>query len=79
MINRKGDKLHLSKEEEFEILKMVLDKFLWIGTITLMFGVYLLLSPSADVGLGLLITLIGATLLLMFTSIITKQFNYKKS
>ncbi len=78
MIKRKGSKMHLSKEEEFEILKMVLDKFLWIGTISLMFGVYLLLTPHNDVGLGLLVTLIGATMLLMFTSIITKQFNYKK-
>ncbi len=78
MIKRKGNKLHLSKEEEFEILKMVLDKFLWIGTISLMAGVYLLLRPDSEVGLGLLVTLIGATLLLMFTSIITKQFNYSK-
>ncbi len=78
MIKPKANKLHLSKEEEFEILKMVLDKFLWIGTISLMFGVYLLLSPQNDVGLGLLVTLIGATLLLIFTSVITKQFDYKK-
>lgn len=79
MLKRKENKTHLSKEEEFEIFKLVIDKFLWVGTIALVYGVYLLLKPDTDVGFGFLITLIGATILLIFTSVITREFNYKRT
>lgn len=68
----------LTHEEQFELQKLVLDKFLWIGTIGLLYGLFVLLDPRQPTGYGLLITLIGALILLILTSVIGTHFHYKK-
>ena len=77
----KKEKLRLTRDEEFQILKLVLDKVLWLGTVGLGVGLYLLLRPEQDKMLGLLVTLIGAFILMVFTAIISKEIhmhrNYK--
>lgn len=79
MVFRKREKqFHLTKSEEFEIFKLALDKYLWIGTIFLLYGVFLLLDKSVDIRLGIIITLIGATILFLFTAVIGKDLNYKR-
>lgn len=72
------EKKHLSREEEFELFKLVYDKFLWIGTVGTVYGIYLLLNPGVNTLYGLLITLIGALFLLVLTAIIAKNINYHK-
>lgn len=79
VFRKRKQKYHLTKAEEFQILKIVLDKYLWIGTIALMYGCFLLLNKQSDMELGIIITLIGATILLIFTAIVGKDLNYKKS
>lgn len=80
MVFRKREqKYHLTKDEEFQILKIILDKYLWIGTIALLYGMFLLVNKNTDVRLGVIVTLIGATVLLIFTAIVGKDMNYKKS
>lgn len=80
MVFRKREqKYHLTKDEEFQILKIILDKYLWIGTIALLYGMFLLVNKETDVKLGIIITLIGATVLLIFTAIVGKDINYKKT
>lgn len=74
MLRKKNDKLRLTREEEFELLKLIFDKFLWLGTIGLAVGTYMLLT-SENVWFGLLITFIGAMILMLFTAIVMREFH----
>lgn len=78
MIKKERQKYHLTKSEEFEVLKMVLDKYLWLGTIALMYGCYMIIDKSKDLTLGIIVTLIGAAILLLFTAIVSRDLNFKK-
>lgn len=70
MVLKRDNKLRLSREEEFEILKLVFDKLLWIGTIVSLYGLYLLLDAGTTPSKGLLTIGIGAFFLFIFTSIV---------
>ncbi|MFT4261566.1 MAG: hypothetical protein ACMXX9_04005 [Candidatus Woesearchaeota archaeon] len=74
MLRKKNDKLRLTREEEFELLKLVFDKFLWLGTIGLAAGTYMLLT-NENIWFGLLITFIGAMILMLFTAIVMREFH----
>lgn len=78
MFKKRKNKLSLTHDEEFQLFKLVIDKYLWLGTIGIVAGIYLLLSKSADWGLGVLILLVSITILLMFTSIMIRHFEFKK-
>ena len=65
-------KRRLSEQQEFEIMKMVLDKFLWLGFGIMAYGLYLMYSATIPVGLTWMI--VGAIILLLFTWIIVKQY-----
>lgn len=74
VLRKPKQKLILSREEEFSILKLILDKFLWISTFALGFGLYMIVNPTYDdANLGILIMLVGAFLFLLFTGIIMKE------
>lgn len=74
VLRKPKQKLVLSRDEEFAILKLILDKFLWVATFALGFGLYIIISPGyEDPNLGVLIMLIGAFLFLLFTGIIMKE------
>ena len=79
MFKKNGPKTLLTKEEEFHIFRMILDKFLWIGTIAILYGLFLLLNPNADSGLGMLILGIGLFFMLLFTSILARNLEWKKN
>ena len=78
MFRKQKNKLRLTRDEEFQILKLILDKFLWLGTIGMGVGLFMLLQPSQDNMLGLLITLIGALILMMFTAIIAREIHVQR-
>jgi uncharacterized membrane-anchored protein len=79
MIFKKPEKkIRLTPDEEFQLFKIVLDKYLWLGTIGLMVGIYCLFNKNIDVGFGLLLTLVGAIILLSFTAILTRHFDFKR-
>ncbi len=65
----------ITKSEEFEILKLVLDKFLWLGVFIMAYGFYKVVN-AADLGMGLSILAAGAVLLLLFVWILMKEYNY---
>lgn len=65
-------KKRLSEQQEFEIMKLVLDKFLWLGFIVMGFGVYQMFSTSIPAGLTWIIT--GAILLILFMILIVKEY-----
>lgn len=65
-------KKRLSEHEEFEIMKIVLDKFLWLGTILMAFGLYLMMTATIIEGLYYIIA--GAVLMLLFAWLIIREF-----
>lgn len=66
-------KQRLSKDQEFEIMKLVLDKFLWLGFIVMGWGMYQSLSMSSFLA-GIWYMISGAVLLLLFVLIIVKEY-----
>lgn len=81
MINHKrGGKMkkRLTQSEEFEIMKLVLDKFLWLGVGIMAYGLYVLVSGvTAEAGIfskGIITMIIGIVLLILFMIIIVKEY-----
>ena len=69
-------KKRMTEQQEFEIMKMVLDKFLWVGVAVMMFGVYQMLTKTVSDGINYL--LIGAVVLILFAYIIVKEYEIIK-
>ena len=66
-------KRRLSEAQEFEILKLVLDKFLWLGFGIMGFGLYQMYSnDSIQIGLSWMAA--GAIILFLFSWIIVKEY-----
>lgn len=65
-------KRRLSEQQEFEIMKMVLDKFLWLGFGIMAFGLYQMYTTTIPIGLSWMTA--GAVILLIFTWIIVKEY-----
>jgi len=70
MVLSRDNKLRLSRDEEFQMLKLIFDKFLWIGTIISLYGLYLVLDAGTAPSKGLVTIGIGAFFLFLFTSIV---------
>jgi hypothetical protein len=69
-------KKRLSEQQEFDIMKMVLDKFLWLGFILMAFGLYKSFQDNVVIGLSWII--VGAFLLVLFMILIVKEFEVIK-
>ena len=65
-------KRRLASHEEFEVMKIVLDKFLWIGTALMGWGLYKSIADTFMDGFWYILT--GAILMLVFAWIIIKEF-----
>lgn len=65
-------KRRLASHEEFEIMKLVLDKFLWLGTALLGYGIFL--SIKEELQSGLWYVLAGTLLMIIFAWFIIKEF-----
>ncbi|MFC1768502.1 hypothetical protein ACFLZX_01940 [Nanoarchaeota archaeon] len=65
-------KKRLTISEEFEIMKLVLDKFLWLGFIIMAFGMYTMYDKTFTDGLVWII--VGAIVLILFMIIIVKEY-----
>ena len=68
-------KKHLTHSEGFEIMKIVLDKFLWIGTIIMIYGLYTL-GVKQEFKNGILAIISGTIIMLLFRWIIIKNFEF---
>ena len=71
-------KKHLTRDEEFKIMLLVLDKFLWLGVGIMAYGFFQMISATKNVWEGLTILLAGALLLIIFMVMILKEYNYMK-
>jgi len=72
----KSMKKRLSEQQEFEIMKLVLDKFLWLGFIIMAFGMYKMFTDTIYTGLTWIV--VGAVLLILFMLIIVKEYEVVK-
>jgi len=70
-------KSKLSLQQEFEIMKLVLDKFLWLGFIVMGWGMYLAIRDSTVLP-GLWYMIAGAVLLTLFLILIVKEYEILK-
>ena len=66
----------LTSQQEFEIMKLVLDKFLWLGFIVMGFGMYQMFANSIPAGLMWIV--VGAILLILFMLLIVKEYEIIK-
>ena len=72
-------KKRMTQHEEFEVMKMVLDKFLWLGFGIMAYGFYLLVSQQVEAFLkGLLFLFGGAMVLIVFMALIIKEYEIVK-
>jgi uncharacterized integral membrane protein len=73
----KSTKKRMTEQQEFEIMKLVLDKFLWLGFIVMGWGMYQSLSQS-DLMAGIWYLISGAVILLLFMIVIVKEYEVVK-
>ena len=70
-------KRQLSREEEFQIMSLVLDKFLWLGFGIMTFGLYeLYKGPSSSNGFYIMFA--GAAILIVFIIILVREYELSK-
>ncbi|MBI5390473.1 hypothetical protein HZB02_03220 [Candidatus Woesearchaeota archaeon] len=68
-------KKRLTVDQEFQIMKLVLDKFLWVGILIMLYGLYMMVNAGQDaVVRGLSYMLAGAAVLVLFMFIIIKEY-----
>jgi len=65
-------KKRLTQNEEFEIMKLVLDKFLWMGFGVMVFGLYKIFTSTLSAGLAWMLA--GAAILVILMLIVVKEF-----
>ena len=70
-------KKRMTEQQEFEVMRLVLDKFLWLGFLVMGWGMYTSIRDSAVLP-GLWFMLAGAVLLFLFLVIIVKEYEIWK-
>jgi hypothetical protein len=68
----------MTKDEEFEIMKLVLDKFLWLGVGIMAYGFYKVVTLTESLGYGFAIMFAGAIILVIFMALLIKEYNFMK-
>lgn len=70
-------KKRLTENQEFEIMKLVLDKFLWIAFIVMGYGFYKIVD-TGSASPGALYMIAGVVLLIIFIVVIVKEYEIIK-
>lgn len=65
-------KKRLTQQQEFDIMKLVLDKFLWLGTIVMAYGGWRLFQEEYAIGFSWIVA--GAIILVLFMVLIIKEY-----
>ena len=71
-------KKHLTDQQEFDILKLVLDKFLWLGFGIMAFGLYVIITGRVELIQGLSYMVTGAIVLIIFMVILLKEYEISR-
>jgi len=69
-------KKRLSEHQEFEIMKLVLDKFLWLGFVVMAYGLYTIFTGTLQDGLTWIV--VGAVVLILFVFLIVREYEIIK-
>lgn len=69
-------KKRLTREEEFQIMKLILDKFLWLGFGVMVYGLYRMVTANITSGIAWMIT--GAIVLVLFMVIMVREYEIIK-
>lgn len=77
MIMMKKVRKKLTISEEFEIMKLVLDKFLWVGIVLMLYGIYLILERQ-DLVSSLYFFIASIVILIAFMYLIIKEYEISK-
>ena len=72
-------KRHLTRQEEFDVLKRVIDKFLLLGVFLLAYGLYKIIEQSTSILLGLAVMLGGVILLIILAVILVREYEFIKN
>ncbi len=67
-------KKRLTQAQEFDIMKLVLDKFLWVGLIICGFGFWKLYTGALTEGLWIILA--GAVVFVLFMILIIKEYEF---
>ena len=79
MAAKKTNKKQLTRAEEFDIMKLVLDKFLWLGFAIMAFGLFIMATAANEALLrGLSFMIAGAIVLIIFMVLIVKEYEVVK-
>lgn len=73
---KKQSKKQLTKTEEFELMKLVMDKFLLLGAFMMGIGFYMLVASSAPIANGFAVLGSGAIVMLLFSYIMVKEYQF---
>jgi hypothetical protein len=65
-------KKRLTQDQEFDIMKLVLDKFLWLGAVVIGFGGWNLFQQQWAEGISWIVA--GAIILVLFMALIIKEY-----
>ena len=71
-------KKQLTDAQEFDIMKLVLDKFLWLGFGIMAFGLYVIVVQVENIFKGFAFMIVGAILLVLFMMLIVKEYEIMK-
>ena len=77
MARKMNSKKRMTEDQEFQIMKLVLDKFLWLGFIVMGWGMYLTIKDETVLP-GLWYMISGSILLLLFVGLIVKEYEILK-
>lgn len=76
---KNGKKKRLSKREEFEIMKLVLDKFLWLGFGIMAFAVWIFINSGyTNIMDALSAFVVGVVVLILFMVLIVREYEIIK-
>jgi hypothetical protein len=79
MLKGKKMKKRLTQSEEFEIMKLVLDKFLWMGFGIMAYGFYILMTGQTEALMnGISFLFAGAVVLMIFMFLLLKEYEIAK-
>jgi len=71
-------KKRLTQTEEFEVMKLVLDKFLWLGFGIMAYGLYIMVAGATSIAgavtRGITFLVVGAVVLVLFMIVIVKEY-----
>lgn len=71
-------KKKLTFDQEFQIMKLVLDKFLWLGFAIMAFGLYMIVLNENYIYKGISFMIVGVIILVLFMMLLIKEYEIIK-